>query len=34
VTETGLHLDFGNGNTLDILGIFNANLLADDIRFM
>jgi Ca2+-binding RTX toxin-like protein len=34
VTDTGLHLDFGNGNTLDIHGIFNANLLADDILFM
>ena len=34
VTETGLHFDFGNGNTLDIHGIFNANLLADDILFM
>ncbi|MBN8629830.1 MAG: hypothetical protein J0L76_03125 [Rhodobacterales bacterium] len=34
VTSTGLQLDFGAGNTLDIAGIFDANLLADDIRFL
>lgn len=34
VTDAGLHFDFGNGNTLDIHGIFNANLLSDDILFM
>jgi Ca2+-binding RTX toxin-like protein len=34
VSSTGLHLDFGGGNTLDIAGIFDANLLADDIRFL
>jgi hypothetical protein len=34
VTLTGLHLDFGLGNTLDIAGIFNANLLSDDILFV
>jgi serralysin len=30
-TEAGLQLNFGNGNTLDIHGIFNANVLVDDI---
>ena len=34
VTETGLRLDFGDGNTLDIAGIFDANLLLDDIMFV
>ncbi len=34
VTSDGLHFDFGAGNTLDISGIFNANLLADDILFI
>jgi Ca2+-binding RTX toxin-like protein len=34
VTETGLILDFGNGNALDIRGIFDATLLADDILFL
>ncbi|MFO1201061.1 MAG: hypothetical protein U1E58_00280 [Tabrizicola sp.] len=34
VTETGLHFDLGAGNTLDIVGIFDANLLADDILFV
>ena len=34
VTSTGLHLDFGGGNVLDIAGIFDANLLADDILFL
>ena len=34
VTSTGLHLDFGGGNMLDIAGIFDANLLADDILFL
>ena len=34
VTADGLEFDFGNGNTLDILGIFDANLLADDISFI
>lgn len=34
VTSTGLHLDFGGGNSLDIAGIFDANLLADDILFL
>jgi Ca2+-binding RTX toxin-like protein len=34
VTDIGLHFDFGAGNTLDIVGIFNANLLADDILFL
>jgi serralysin len=34
VTEFGLHFDLGAGNTLDIAGIFNANLLADDILFL
>jgi Ca2+-binding RTX toxin-like protein len=34
VTATGLRFDFGQGNTLDIQGLFNANLLADDILFM
>ena len=34
VTETGLHFDFGSGNTLDIAGIFDANLLLGDILFM
>jgi Ca2+-binding RTX toxin-like protein len=34
VTDMGLHLEFGGGNTLDIHGIFNANLLADDILFI
>jgi hypothetical protein len=33
VTQTGLHLDFGGGNALDIAGIFDANLLSDDISF-
>ena len=34
VTVTGLHFDFGHGNMLDIAGIFDANLLADDILFL
>ncbi len=34
VTADGLEFDFGNGNTLDIVGIFDANLLADDISFI
>ncbi|MGB4908424.1 MAG: calcium-binding protein, partial [Tabrizicola sp.] len=34
VTATGLHFDFGHGNMLDIAGIFDANLLADDILFL
>ena len=34
VTESGLHFDFGSGNTLDIAGIFDANLLAGDILLM
>ncbi|MDP3196162.1 calcium-binding protein, partial [Tabrizicola sp.] len=34
VTDAGLHFDFGNGNSLDIHGIFDANLLLDDILFM
>ena len=34
VTSTGLQIDFGGGNTLDIAGIFDANLLADDILFL
>ncbi len=34
ITDTGLHFDFGPGNALDIVGIFNANLLADDILFI
>jgi hypothetical protein len=34
VTIEGLHFDFGAGNTLDIRGIFDANLLADDILFI
>ncbi|WP_374395519.1 hypothetical protein [Tabrizicola sp.] len=34
VTSTGLHIDLGGGNSLDIAGIFDANLLADDILFL
>jgi len=34
VTATGLALDLGGGNTLDIHGIFNASLLADEIAFL
>ena len=34
VTTTGLLLDFGDGNSLDIRGIFNATLLVDDILFL
>ena len=34
VTEMGLHFDFGPGNTLDIAGIFDANLLMGDILFV
>ena len=34
VTDTGLHLDFGGGNSLDIPGIFDAHLLAGDILFL
>jgi Ca2+-binding RTX toxin-like protein len=33
VTVDGLHFDLGAGNTLYINGIFNANLLTDDILF-
>jgi Ca2+-binding RTX toxin-like protein len=34
ITETGVVLDLGGGNTLDIQGIFNASLLADGIAFL
>ena len=34
VTETGISLDLGGGATLDIAGVFDASLLADDILFL
>jgi Ca2+-binding RTX toxin-like protein len=34
VTGTGLRLHLGDGTSLDILGIFDASLLADDIVFL
>ncbi len=34
VTDMGLSFDLGAGTRLDILGVFDASLLADDLVFI